>query len=74
MCAVLELSQEERHGSDVEGDGGVGDKDSVGEGEGGASTVRRKIPQDSGGEGHEAHHSRVQWHRGGSCSKEASRA
>ena len=66
---MLEVGQEVGGGGgvEVEDDGGVGEGDSVGEGEGGASIVRGRVPLEGGREGHEVHHSWVQWQRGGSC-------
>ena len=51
MCAVLEVGEGERGGSDGregEGGGGVGEGGSVGEGEGGASVVRGRVPLEGG--------------------------
>ena len=67
---MLEVGEGEGGGNDVregKGDGGVGEGDGVGEGEGGASIVRGRVPLEGGCEGHEVHHSRVQWHRGDIC-------
>ena len=51
MCAVLEVREGERGGSDGregEGGGGVGEGGSVGEGEGRASVVRGRVPLEGG--------------------------
>ena len=48
---MLEVGEGERGGSDGregEGGGGVGEVDSVGEGEGGASVVRGRVPLEGG--------------------------